>query len=153
MYKLSALAAALLLAGNVLAAAADAVAVHNPYVRQAPPGVQATAAFMVLQNDGGKDAKVLKADSPAALVTEMHQHSNAGGVMKMRPVAAIDIKAHGSATLQPGGLHLMLIDLKAPLQAGQTVPITLHFDDGSSKEVVATVVRPGALPAPMEHRH
>ena len=69
------------------------------------------------------------------------------------PVADIDIKAKGEAVLQPGGLHVMMIDLKAPMKEGDVVPITLTFDDGSSKAVDAKVVRPVAAGMPMEHKH
>jgi copper(I)-binding protein len=73
--------------------------------------------------------------------------------MQMRKVEAIDIKAKGEAVLKPGGLHVMLIDLKAPMKEGETVPITLTFDDGSSKKVDAKVVKPTPAPAPMDHKH
>lgn len=155
MKKLSLLAAGLLFASGVLAAAADQVSVQDPYVRLAPPNAPATGAFMVIKNNGSKDVKVLKADNPVSRVTELHTHLNEGGVMKMRPVSAIDIKAGGEAVLKPGGLHVMLIDLKAPPKEGDVVPITLTFDDGSSKQVEAKVVRPMPMPmaAPMEHKH
>lgn len=157
MVRISLLAASLLFSTGVLAAAADQVSVQDPYVRLAPPGAPATGAFMVLKNGGDKDVKVVKADNPASKVTEMHSHVNDNGVMKMRPVPAIDIKAKGEAALKPGGLHIMLIDLKAPMKEGEVVPITLEFDDGSSKKVEAKVVRPTAAPAmPMqggEHMH
>jgi copper(I)-binding protein len=116
--------------------------VQDPYVRLAPPNAPATGAFMVIKNNGDKDVKVVKADNPVSKVTELHTHLNEGGVMKMRPVPAIDIKAKGEAVLKPGGLHVMLIDLKAPMKEGDVVPITLTFDDGSSKQVDAKVVRP-----------
>ena len=64
-----------------------------------------------------------------------------------------DIKAGGEAVLKPGGLHVMMIDLKAPMKEGDLVPITLKFDDGSSKQVDAKVVRPVAAPAPMPTEH
>jgi len=151
---LSLLATATLFSAGVLAAAADNVTVLDPYVRLAPPNAQATGAFMVIRNNGDKDVKVLKADNPLSRTTELHTHINDGGVMRMRPVAAIDIKAKGEAELKPGGLHFMLIDLKAPMQEGDVVPIILGFDDGSSKKVDAKVVRPGAMPAmTMEHKH
>jgi copper(I)-binding protein len=54
--------------------------------------------------------------------------------------------------LKPGGLHVMMIDLKAPLKEGDSVPITLTFDDGSSKQVDAKVLRATAVPAPTEHK-
>ncbi|MDP3538955.1 MAG: copper chaperone PCu(A)C [Azonexus sp.] len=153
MKKLSLLAAALIFSTGVLAAAADQISVQEPYVRLAPPNAPATGAFMVIKNNGDKDVKVLKADNPASKVTELHTHLNEGGVMKMRPVAAIDVKAKGEAVLQPGGLHVMLIDLKAPMKEGDIVPITLTFDDGSSKKVDAKVVRPVAAGMPMQHKH
>lgn len=150
MRQLSLLAASLLFSAGVLAAAADNVSVENPYVRLAPPSAPTTGAFMVIRNNGDKDIKVLKAENPASRLTELHTHLNEGGVMKMRPVPAIEIKAKGEAVLQPGGLHVMLIDLKAPLKEGDVVPITLGFDDGSSKKVEAKVVNPAAM---MEHLH
>ena len=75
--------------------------------------------------------------------------------MKMRPVPGIDIKAKGEAVLKPGGLHVMMIDLKAPMREGDMVPVTLTFDDGSTKQVDAKVVRPMAagMPAAMEQKH
>jgi copper(I)-binding protein len=153
MKQLSLLAAGLMISAGVLAGAADNVTVQDPYVRLAPPNAPATGAFMVIKNNGEKDVKVLKADNPASRVTELHTHLNENGVMKMRPVPGIDVKAKGQAVLQPGGLHVMMIDLKAPMKEGDMVPITLTFDDGSSKRVDAKVVRPMAAGMPMEHKH
>ena len=153
MKQLSLLVAGLMGSLGALAGAADSVTVQDPYVRLAPPNAPATGAFMVIRNGGDKDVKVVKATNPASKVTELHTHLNEGGVMKMRPVPAIDIKAKGEAGLKPGGRHVMLIDLKAPMKEGDIVPITLSFDDGSSKQVDAKVVRPTAAAMPMEHKH
>lgn len=150
MKQLSLLVAGLFLSAGVFAGAADNVAVQDPYVRLAPPNAPATGAFMVIKNNGDKDVKVVKADNPASRVTELHTHLNEGGVMKMRPVPAIDIKAKGEAVLKPGSLHVMMIDLKAPMKEGDVVPITLTFDDGSAKTVDAKVVRPMAAGMPMQ---
>jgi copper(I)-binding protein len=154
MKKLSVLLAGLMISVGALAASADMVTVQEPYVRLAPPNAPATAAFMVLKNGGDKDVKVMKADNPASKLTELHTHINDNGVMKMRPVPAIEIKAKGETKLQPGGLHVMLINLKAPMKEGDVVPITLTFDDGSSKNVDAKVMKPVAAGMPaMEHKH
>lgn len=154
MKKIALFTASLMFSAGVLAGAADAVSVHEPYVRLAPPNAPATGAFMVIRNGGAKDVKVVKADNPASKVTELHTHLNEGGVMKMRPVAGIDVKAGGEAVLKPGSLHIMMIDLKAPMKEGDVVPITLTFDDGSAKQVEAKVVRPMAAGMPMkEHKH
>lgn len=152
MKRLTMLAAGLLFSAGVLAGAADNVSVQDPYVRLAPPNAAATGAFMVIRNTGDKDVKVVKADNPVSKATELHTHLNEGGVMKMRPVPAIEIRAKGEAVLRPGGLHVMMIDLKAPMKEGDSVPITLTFDDGSSKQVDARVVRATAAPAPAEHK-
>ena len=140
MTRNSLLFAALMVAGNTFAAgAADSVTVADPYVRLAPPNAPATGAFMVLKNTGGKDVKVVKADSAASKVAELHTHLNEGGVMKMRQVPAIEIKAGGEAKLAPGGLHIMMIDMKTPLKEGDMVALTLTFDDGSSKKIEVPV--------------
>jgi len=154
MKHLSLLASSLMFSAGVLAGAADNVSIQDPYVRLAPPNAPATGAFMVIKNNGDKDVKVLKADNPVSKFTELHTHLNEGGVMKMRPVPSIEVKAKGEAVLKPGGLHVMMIDLKAPMKEGDVVPITLSFDDGSTKQVDAKVVRPMAAPMPaMERKH
>ncbi|MEN9478771.1 MAG: hypothetical protein RLZZ298_166 [Pseudomonadota bacterium] len=154
MKKLSLLLASLLVSAGALAAAADMVTVDEPYVRLAPPNAPATGAFMVIKNAGDKDVKVVKADNPASKATELHTHLNENGVMKMRPVAAIEVKSKGETALKPGGLHVMLINLNAPMKEGDVVPITLTFDDGSSKKVDAKVVKTMAAGMPaMEHKH
>ena len=149
MKNFSVLAAGLGLCALAIAADADRVSVVDPYVRLAPPNAMATGAFMVIRNAGERDVRVVRASNPASRITELHTHLHENGVMKMRPVPAIDIKAGGEAVLKPGGLHVMLIDLKTPLQEGGRLPITLEFADGSSLRVEAPVVRPTAGGMPM----
>lgn len=154
MKRVSLFAASLLFSAGVFAGSADQVVVQDPYVRLAPPNAPATGAFMVIKNNGDKDVKVVKAENTASKVTELHTHLNEGGVMKMRPVPSVEIKARGEAVLKPGGMHVMLIDLKAAMKEGDIVPITFTFEDGSTKKVDAKVVRPMAAGAPMpEHKH
>lgn len=138
-----------------LAGAADQVSVIEPVVRLVPPGASNSAAFMVLRNGGERETKLVAAQSPAARTVELHTHLNDNGVMRMRQVPSIDLNGKGEAVLRPGGLHLMLIDLKGPLSEGGSVSLTLSFADGSSKQVQAKVVRPGeSMPAMHgEHRH
>lgn len=150
MKQLSLLAAGLLFSAGVLAASADQVSVDSPYIRLAPPSAPTTAAFMVIRNNGEQDVKVVKAANPASKVTELHTHLHEDGVMKMRQVPNIEIKAKGQVVLQPSGLHVMMIDLKAPLREGDVVPITLGFEDGSSKTFDARVARNAPSP---EHQH
>lgn len=150
MKRFSLILAGLTLSTAALAGSADQVEVREPYVRLAPPNSMATGAFMVIHNKGAAAVRLVKADNPASKVTELHTHINDNGVMKMRPVPAIDVPAGGNAELKPGGLHVMLIDLKAPMKEGDSVPLTLTFEDGSTKKVDAPVVK--AMPA-MQHMH
>ena len=154
MKRCSVLLAGLFLASGVWAAAADQVSAADAYVRLAPPNAPATGAFMVLKNAGDKDVKLVKADNPLSKSTELHNHLNDNGVMKMRPVAAIEIKAKGEAVLKPGGLHVMLIGMPKPLKEGDAVPLTLTFDDGSSKKIEVPVrAQVMEMPAHGHHHH
>lgn len=147
MKKLTALTFAAVLCAPAAWAgtAADNVTAVDPYVRAVPPGQTNTAAFMVLQNADAKPHAVVKADNSISKVTELHGHVNEDGVMKMRPVKQIDLPAKGEAKLQPGGLHVMLIDLKQPPKPGDKVAVTLTFEDGSTKQVNAEVRHPGGM--------
>ena len=140
------------------AAAAVGLSVSAPVVRAVPPTQKVTAAFMTIKNAGSADRKLVAAESPVAGSVELHNHINDNGVMKMRPVKDIEVKAGGETALKPGGYHIMLIDLKQPVKEGEQVPVTLKFDDGSSLKVDAPVQRPApAMPmAPMgghDHGH
>ena len=118
--------------------AADAdLRIHAPYVRIAPPGAAATGAFMRIENAGAADRQLVKAESPAAKTVELHTHINEGGMMKMRAVPFIAIKAGGQTELKPGSYHVMLIGLTQPLKDGDQVAITLTFDDGSQQRISA----------------
>lgn len=141
---------ALLLAGAAtfstpLLAAEAELTVTAPYVRMVPPGTPTSGAFMTIRNSGSSDRKLLKADSPIAKTVELHTHINDNGMMKMRQVKEINVKAHGQAELKPGSHHIMLIDLKQTLKEGESVALTLTFDDGSTRKIDAPVKRPQAM--------
>jgi len=133
--------------------AADDISVSDAYVRLAPPGQAVTGAFMTFKNAGDKDHKVVKADNTASKVTELHTHTNEGGMMKMRQVKDIEIKAKGETALKPGGLHIMLIDLKQTLKEGENVAMTITFEDGSSKKLEAPIKKPQDMMPMMDHKH
>jgi copper(I)-binding protein len=135
-------AAALLLGAALprLALAADTtLTVTDAYVRLVPPSAPTSAAFMVIGNAGNAERQLIGAQSPAARAVELHSHSSEMGVMKMRQVPSIGIKAKGRAELRPGSYHIMLIDIRPALKEGDFIPITLTFDDGSSLRIMAPV--------------
>ena len=106
---------------------AQTVEVKDAWVRTSVPGQKATGAFMKITAKEG--SKLVSASSPAAGVTEVHEMKMEGDVMKMRAMPALELPAGQAVRLQPGGYHLMLMDLKQPLPKGATVPLTLRFQD------------------------
>jgi periplasmic copper chaperone A len=128
------------------------VAVNDPWVRATVPEQKSTGAFMQLTSPNG--ARLVEARSPAARVVEIHEMAMVDNVMKMRAVAGVDLPAGKAVNLQSGGYHVMLIDLKGQIKAGDSVPITLVFEGKDKKresvDVKATARALGA-PAGMEH--
>lgn len=118
---------------------AESITVNNPYVRAVPPMAATTAAFMQIQNQSEEARLVTGAYSPAAQVAELHMHIHDDGMMRMRQIPHIHLPPQSTVALEPAGLHIMLFKLKNPLSVGDQVPITLSFDDGSSKEISAVV--------------
>lgn len=129
---------------SLAATQAESVALEQAWVRQPPPRIPAAGAFMTLRNHGSLDAKLTGASNTASKSTELHTHLQEDGMMKMRRVPAISIKSGGETALKPGGYHIMLIDLTAPLQEGDRVAFVLEFEDGSKKQVSIPVKKPGA---------
>ena len=135
------------------AAAAAQTTVADPWVRATVPQQTATGAFMRLTSARG--GKLVGASSPVAGVVEIHQMAMDGHVMRMRALPALELPPGQAVEFRPGGYHVMLMDLKSPLAAGQTVPITLVVEgrDGLREQVVVDApVRPLAAagaPAPM----
>jgi hypothetical protein len=120
--------------------AADAVSVSDAYVREVPPVSQTTGAFLTLSNKDTQDHAVVAAKSPAAEIVELHTHiMGDDGMHRMRELEKMEIPAGGETRLQPGGLHIMLINLVAPLKSGEQVEITLVFEDGSEQTISADV--------------
>lgn len=128
--------------------AADEILIASPYVRAVPALSENSAMFVTLKNTGASNRALVSAASRAAKVVELHTHIDDGGIMRMRPIEKIDLKAKQSTILKPGGLHIMLIGLRRPLEVGTTVQIDLEFDDGSTKPVVAPIKSVMAM-----HRH
>ena len=112
-----------------LAATRPAISTAQAWVRAAPSGATAGAAYLTLSNLGSAPDRLLGGATPVASQVEVHEMSMDGGVMRMRPVlGGLVIPAGGTVALKPGGYHIMLIGLKTPLTAGSKVPLTLNFE-------------------------
>lgn len=142
-----ALGTALSLAAASALAQAAAVQVADPWVRATVAQQKATGAFMSLTAPAG--TRLVEVRSPAAAVVEIHEMAMQGDVMRMRAVPGIDLPAGQAVALKPGGYHVMLIDLKQALKAGDSVPLTLVFEGADKQRTTQSVQAPvRALNAP-----
>jgi len=135
----------------------SSVKIEDAWVRGTVAQQKATGAFMRLTAQ--RDTRLVAASSPVAGVVEIHEMSMEQGVMKMRQVAGLDLPAGRTVELRPGGYHVMLMDLKAPVAADQQVPLTLVFEaQGGSREQVelkaqARALNAAAMGQGQQHNH
>jgi copper(I)-binding protein len=147
--------ASCLLASVLLCAAAHAqaqtqagISVSDAWVRATVPQQKVTGAFMQLTSQ--QDARLVEVRSPIAGSVELHQMSMTDNVMKMRQIDTLDLPAGKAVALTPGGYHVMLFDLKAPVKAGDKIPLTLVVEgrDKERKSVDIIAVARGINGAP-----
>jgi len=123
---------AMVLTGGVQA---QTVEVKNPWARATVQGQKATGAFMQITAPAA--TTLIGVSTPVAGVAEIHEMKMDGDVMRMRPLPkGLELPAGKAVQLKPGGYHLMLMDLKLPLQKDTTIPLTLTLRD--SKGVQST---------------
>jgi len=128
IFKISLAIASLALAGQALAQ----VDVSQAWVRATVAQQKATGAFLQLR--AKRDSRLVEANSKVAGVVEVHEMVMDGSTMKMRAVPALELPAGQLVELKPGGLHVMLMDLKQPIKAGDKLVLTLVFEDKASKQ-------------------
>jgi periplasmic copper chaperone A len=152
-YILNGLAAALVLAATQLVAAGvwaadyDVGSIHitQPWARATPKGASSGAGYLTVTNNGTAADRLTCAGSDAAAQCQIHTMSMENGVMKMRPVeGGLEIKPGETVTLRPGSDHMMLLNLKHPLETGNAVEATLQFEKAGSVKVALPVVAIGA---------
>lgn len=142
--------AAALVLGATLAQAQ--VTVKDAWVRATVPQQKATGAFMQLTSTA--DTRLVSVSSPLTPMAEVHEMALDNNVMRMRQVTGIDLPAGRTVELKPGGYHVMLMDLKQQVKAGESVPLTLVFENkaGQRETVQVTApVRPLHAAAPGSH--
>ena len=127
-------AAALLIGAASLPAGAANISVSDAWARATMPGQKVSAAYMQIQSDA--DARLIGASSPAVPRVEVHEMKMDGDVMRMREVKAIDLPKGKTVMLQPGGLHVMLMNLPKPIAAGDIIPLVLVVESGGKQQTV-----------------
>lgn len=106
-------------------------AVADAWVRATVPQQKASGLFGTIT--AARGGRVVAVSSPLAGIAEVHEMSMAGDVMKMRAVPALELPAGKPVKLAPGGVHVMLMDLKRQLKAGETVPVTFVVEGAGGR--------------------
>ena len=117
----------------------ETLRIDHPTARATPPGAKTGIAFFVVDNVGNTADRLLRASTPIAAGVALHQMIVDEGMMKMRAVPSMEIRPGARVELRPGGYHLMLLDLKQPLKAGEKFPMTLIFERGGAVTVSVRV--------------
>lgn len=130
-------AAALTLAGCSSADDGPGLEIHDAWVRTADDGM--TAAFGVIDNTTNHDITITAGSSPSAGMIELHEVSEVAGEMSMHPIdGGFVVPAGESISLEPGGWHIMFMNIPAPIEAGDEVSVTLDLDSGDTFAFIAT---------------
>lgn len=134
-----------------IASAASPIRIENPWSRATAPGQVVGGGFMTIANTANTTDRLVSATSPVAAEVQIHNTSMDGGVMRMRQLTdGLEIPANGKVELKPRSLHLMFMQLKAPLVAGATFPVQLQFEQAGTVTAEFRVESTGApmMPAP-----
>jgi copper(I)-binding protein len=130
------------------------VTVEGAWARATPPGAKIAAAYMTIRNASSTGDRLVGAASSAAEKVETHVTAKDGDIFRMREVKAYDIPPKGAYELKPGGSHLMLVNIKAPLKEGSILPLVLRFErSGEVKVELRVGSLTGSGDAGHEHRH
>lgn len=120
---------------------AGAMVVAQPWSRPTPPVATVGVAYFSMTNVGGKADSLIAISSPIARKVEIHESRTVQGMVQMRAVASVECPPGATVKIEPGGLHVMLLDLSRPLAAGTEFPLSLRFRDAG---VLTIQVRVGA---------
>jgi periplasmic copper chaperone A len=139
-----------LFAGLVQGASASDIMIMKPVARATlSPAIKTSAIYLSLMNHGGADDRLLSASTPAANTAEIHQTQMQGDVMQMRPIeGGLALPAGATVKLAPGGTHIMLTGLKAPLKNGDVIVLELLFEKSGPQKLDVPV---GVVSVTHEH--
>jgi periplasmic copper chaperone A len=118
---------------------AGTLVVSDAWTRPTAAGMPMGVAYFIVRNTGASADTLVAASTPAAARVEFHQTTFDGGMARMRPLREIAVPANGVVAVAPGGIHLMLVDLRGPLAAGTRVPLVLEFRNAGRVEIRLTV--------------
>jgi len=126
--------------------------IGHPWARATPPTAPSGGGFLTVNNTGTTADRLVSVTSPAAGQVQIHEMKMDGTIMRMRELEnGLEIPPGATVALAPGGLHLMMMGLKAPLKEATRVPVTLVFEKAGKIDVELSVMALGA--APDAHKH
>ena len=135
------------------AAAADYqvgdLTISGPFARATAGRAKTGIGYLTIDNKGEAD-RLIAASAPVSGSTVLHTHIRDGDIMRMRKVEDIKVAANGQTTLEPGGFHIMFIDLHGPLKKGDAFPVELTFEKTGKVTVEMDVGSIGASRPPKE---
>ena len=127
---------------------AGALDIVDPWSRATPKGATVAGGYMKIKNTGSTPDRLIGGSSEVATKFEVHEMKMENGVAKMRPIKdGLEIKPGETVELKPGSFHIMLVDLKKPLTAGDHIKATLVFEKAGKVNVEYDVLAMGAEPA------
>lgn len=133
--------------------APSSLKIANAWVRPPIPGQNVGSAYMDITS--AQNAVLVAVGSPVAARAELHTTTTEGNVMKMRPLEKLELRAGQTVTLAPGGMHVMLFDMKRPLKPGERVPLTLSLQPvgGAAGMALTTVTIEADVRPPFSGAH
>lgn len=149
--KKTTFAVVLLMSAASLPAWAANISVTDAWARATMPGQKVSGAYMQIQSDA--DARLLSVSSPTVPRVEVHEMKMDGDVMRMRELKSVDLPKGKAVSLEPGGFHLMLMNLTKPIAAGELIPLTLVVESGGKQQTVEVKAEARAMGGGMQHHH
>ena len=118
--------------------AEQGIEIRDAWLRPAAQGENG-AVYFVIHNQGSKDDALTGVSSDVAEAVEMHESQMSDDVMQMQQLDSVPLKRSSEIKFEPGGLHVMLVDLKKDLNLGDEIEITLHFTNFEDMQVTVPV--------------
>lgn len=120
------------------------LAIETPWARASIGVSRPAAAYLTIRNEGSKPEVLTGVSTSASKMAEVHEVTMVDGISRMGPAGAITIPAGSEVSLKPGGLHVMMMKLKQPLEKGESLDLTLTFKNTGPVEVLVPILGIGA---------
>ena len=120
------------------------IVVSDVWARAVAPGQTTGAAYLTIANTGDAPDRLVSAKASLSMMSALHASSTENGIVSMAAVDGVDVPAKGKVALAPGGTHIMIMDLKVPMTAGERFFVDLKFEKSGSKTAAGKIVAAGS---------